>query len=160
MCPATPTHHKDAMCVIPDECARGVINYESSSEPPGCDVAGYSLNRDVAQPGRALAWGARGRQFKSARPDQFKIDVPPRGDPSPIDFAQGQDFACGLPLRSRRKAAQVQICPSRPIQLSVISYQFSVRNCRSCRSRTDQHIARSHRGAHCRGFRPRRGRHI
>jgi hypothetical protein len=26
--------------------------------------------RDVAQPGRALAWGARGRQFKSARPDQ------------------------------------------------------------------------------------------
>src|SRR5581483_300635 len=27
--------------------------------------------RDVAQPGRALAWGARGRQFKSARPDQF-----------------------------------------------------------------------------------------
>jgi hypothetical protein len=27
--------------------------------------------RDVAQPGRALAWGARGRQFKSARPDHF-----------------------------------------------------------------------------------------
>ena len=27
------------------------------------------LCRDVAQPGRALAWGARGRQFKSARPD-------------------------------------------------------------------------------------------
>jgi hypothetical protein len=31
-----------------------------------------SNRRDVAQPGRALAWGARGRQFKSARPDQFK----------------------------------------------------------------------------------------
>src|SRR6202047_4316335 len=29
-----------------------------------------SFRRDVAQPGRALAWGARGRQFKSARPDQ------------------------------------------------------------------------------------------
>ena len=29
-----------------------------------------SYRRDVAQPGRALAWGARGRQFKSARPDQ------------------------------------------------------------------------------------------
>src|SRR5437588_5146943 len=28
-------------------------------------------SRDVAQPGRALAWGARGRQFKSARPDHF-----------------------------------------------------------------------------------------
>ena len=25
----------------------------------------------MAQPGRALAWGARGRQFKSARPDQL-----------------------------------------------------------------------------------------
>ena len=25
----------------------------------------------MAQPGRALAWGARGRQFKSARPDQI-----------------------------------------------------------------------------------------
>src|SRR3954447_8498946 len=25
----------------------------------------------LAQPGRALAWGARGRQFKSARPDQL-----------------------------------------------------------------------------------------
>jgi hypothetical protein len=31
----------------------------------------FSFRRDVAQPGRALAWGARGRQFKSARPDQF-----------------------------------------------------------------------------------------
>jgi hypothetical protein len=34
-----------------------------------------SNRRDVAQPGRALAWGARGRQFKSARPDQ-SIAVP------------------------------------------------------------------------------------
>jgi hypothetical protein len=32
--------------------------------------SGFSFRRDVAQPGRALAWGARGRQFKSARPDQ------------------------------------------------------------------------------------------
>jgi len=31
---------------------------------------GILPSRDVAQPGRALAWGARGRQFKSARPDQ------------------------------------------------------------------------------------------
>ena len=27
--------------------------------------------RDVAQPGSALAWGARGRWFKSSRPDHF-----------------------------------------------------------------------------------------
>src|ERR1700757_209200 len=32
--------------------------------------ADFLPSRDVAQPGRALAWGARGRQFKSARPDQ------------------------------------------------------------------------------------------
>ena len=32
---------------------------------------GFLPSRDVAQPGRALAWGARGRQFKSARPDHF-----------------------------------------------------------------------------------------
>src|SRR5215472_15133241 len=32
-------------------------------------AAADSFRRDVAQPGRALAWGARGRQFKSARPD-------------------------------------------------------------------------------------------
>jgi hypothetical protein len=30
----------------------------------------HCLYRDVAQPGSALAWGARGRQFKSGRPDQ------------------------------------------------------------------------------------------
>src|SRR5688572_16656452 len=29
------------------------------------------LGRDVAQPGSALAWGARGPEFKSRRPDQF-----------------------------------------------------------------------------------------
>ena len=34
-------------------------------------ISGILPSRDVAQPGRALAWGARGRQFKSARPDHF-----------------------------------------------------------------------------------------
>lgn len=29
--------------------------------------------RDVVQPGRALAWGARSRRFESSRPDQLKI---------------------------------------------------------------------------------------
>jgi hypothetical protein len=33
--------------------------------------SGFLRSRDVAQPGRALAWGARGRQFKSARPDHY-----------------------------------------------------------------------------------------
>ncbi len=31
-----------------------------------------SLGRGVAQPGSALAWGARGRKFESCRPDQLK----------------------------------------------------------------------------------------
>src|ERR1700752_5212464 len=35
----------------------------------GRRILGFLPRRDVAQPGRALAWGARGRQFKSARPD-------------------------------------------------------------------------------------------
>ncbi len=29
-------------------------------------------NRDVAQPGSALAWGARGREFESRHPDIVK----------------------------------------------------------------------------------------
>src|SRR6185369_17614241 len=32
------------------------------------------LGRGVAQPGRALGSGPRGRRFKSSRPDQFKIE--------------------------------------------------------------------------------------
>jgi hypothetical protein len=39
------------------------------NHPFSC-AADFPCRRDVAQPGRALAWGARGRQFKSARPDQ------------------------------------------------------------------------------------------
>ena len=35
---------------------------------------GYnSLLRCVAQPGSALAWGARGRRFESFHTDQFKV---------------------------------------------------------------------------------------
>src|SRR6266516_999455 len=50
--------------------------------------------RDVAQPGRALAWGARGRQFKSARPDHLLLEI----------LRCAQDFACGLPsLRASRR---------------------------------------------------------
>ena len=41
------------------------------SKPRPQNVCGDLSRRDVAQPGRALAWGARGRQFKSARPDQY-----------------------------------------------------------------------------------------
>jgi hypothetical protein len=43
------------------------------SKTPSAALAAEPFRRDVAQPGRALAWGARGRQFKSARPDQFSL---------------------------------------------------------------------------------------
>ena len=33
-------------------------------------VVDYAGNRDVAQFGRALPWGGRGREFKSRRSDQ------------------------------------------------------------------------------------------
>ncbi len=53
--------------------ARGSVEFRgrTSSPPPG-----GVFHRDVAQPGSALAWGARGREFKSRRPDQFSS---PRG---------------------------------------------------------------------------------
>jgi hypothetical protein len=35
-------------------------------------ICGFLSSRDVAQPGSALAWGARGREFKSRRPDHLK----------------------------------------------------------------------------------------
>ena len=37
----------------------------------GVAAQDYQTRRGVAQPGSVLAWGASGRPFKSARPDQF-----------------------------------------------------------------------------------------
>ncbi len=80
--------------------------------------SGFLSSRDVAQPGRALAWGARGRQFKSARPDQFVLRS------SLANYAR--DFASGLSssqslrvtpakrLNLGCEGSAVQICPSRP----------------------------------------------
>ena len=47
------------------------------------------LSRDVAQPGRALAWGARGRQFKSARPDQFNWNAVSRLQAQAVSCLKG-----------------------------------------------------------------------
>jgi hypothetical protein len=44
---------------------------EFESRNPSVAICGSEFHRDVAQPGSALAWGARGREFKSRRPDQF-----------------------------------------------------------------------------------------
>jgi hypothetical protein len=42
--------------------------WRSNPAPSSSDSV---FHRDVAQPGSALAWGARGREFKSRRPDQI-----------------------------------------------------------------------------------------
>ena len=39
------------------------------------DDLSFFDSRDVAQPGSALAWGARGREFESRRPDQLSRDT-------------------------------------------------------------------------------------
>ena len=38
-------------------------------------IFGIFYFRDVAQPGSVLAWGARGRKFKSCHPDQLNLDL-------------------------------------------------------------------------------------
>ena len=43
-----------------------------------------SALRGVAQPGSALAWGARGREFESRRPDQSIVH---NRAPSPRDIS-------------------------------------------------------------------------
>ena len=48
-----------------------VVKSLSQPHPLQKRGSGFLPRRDVAQPGRALAWGARGRQFKSARPDHY-----------------------------------------------------------------------------------------
>ena len=69
--------------------------------------------RDVAQPGRALAWGARGRQFKSARPDhsvllhpnslqrQYRSRLPTASSPNP---AYAQRMPPIQPARGARRS--------------------------------------------------------
>jgi hypothetical protein len=41
----------------------------------GVAAENYQNRRGVAQPGSVLAWGASGRPFKSARPDQIYNSV-------------------------------------------------------------------------------------
>src|SRR5581483_10197131 len=74
--------------------------------------------RDVAQPGRALAWGARGRQFKSARPDQsLSCQLSPPSFFLHRSFASLRISAAGSRFAHACKTPQVQICPSRPFSL-------------------------------------------
>ena len=57
-------------------CRRRLRRCKLNQDPRGRLTASrLALCRDVAQPGRALAWGARGRQFKSARPDHYNLRI-------------------------------------------------------------------------------------
>jgi hypothetical protein len=57
----------------------------------------------VAQPGRALAWGARGRQFKSARPDQST--APSRSDYHRFGEGVWEGTNSDVPLPSKNQAS-------------------------------------------------------
>jgi hypothetical protein len=85
--------------------------------------------RDVAQPGRALAWGARGRQFKSARPDQLFVSSLPstvsqnfcRRPRAPQTNAQPQSGCAVMSARGADSQSQRdrQFESARPDQLFV-----------------------------------------
>ena len=87
-----------------------------STAPPGA-VPGCG---DVVQLVRTLPCHGRGREFESRRPRQaFRIEKfhGSRSFDSPALAMLGriaQDFACGLPLRSRPQSAQVRISSSPP----------------------------------------------
>src|ERR1700728_717243 len=95
-------------------------------------LGGILPRRDVAQPGRALAWGARGRQFKSARPDHCILlsNPVPINDPAfaaaheapqftsaaiaeAVEFGLRGPAVHGSPWSGLYPGAE--ICPSRPL---------------------------------------------
>ena len=56
---------------ISAHCTRNSPQFASCCEADPINASGYTAPlRGVAQPGSALAWGARGREFESRRPDQ------------------------------------------------------------------------------------------
>ena len=89
----------------------------------------------MAQPGRALAWGARGRQFKSARPDHllysnqsFSSDIRGRPTKHPnLSSAAADDTNRDCEgCEAKPSPSAVQICPSRPITFSNQSFMQRV----------------------------------
>src|SRR5437660_4473264 len=87
-----------------DDQARGQIAVVSWKYPnPAALRDPFSSCRDVAQPGRALAWGARGRQFKSARPDQSPLQSLTRS------FTAFRISPAGSRCAHARKPAQLEV---------------------------------------------------
>ncbi len=87
--------------------------------------SGILPSRDVAQPGRALAWGARGRQFKSARPDHFSETLAAGSFTSfRISPAAPASLTPAKRLNLGCEGSAVQICPSRPFNSSPQSWPW------------------------------------
>ena len=63
------------------------------------------LCRDVAQPGRALAWGARGREFKSPRPDHSLLSATPFASASTSQLPTPSTPTCVAAKRKRTSQA-------------------------------------------------------
>ena len=97
------------------------------------------LCRDVAQPGRALAWGARGREFKSPRPDHSLLSATPFASastsqlPTPkqpnLRCSEAEAHQSGLrgaldKAKRHRAISGVQISPSRPFITFCNSVRF------------------------------------
>ena len=75
-------------------------------------AVGRQAHRGVAQPGRALALGARCRWFESSRPDQFKFPNLVRGSLSEILTAD-----LGDPARlSGRESRRDRFLPRLPVR--------------------------------------------
>ena len=69
--------------------------------------------RDVVQPGRALAWGARCRRFESSRPDQIEKDLPCAGFFVSDWRAQDLNLRKGGSTTSERRAGERRSAKSR-----------------------------------------------
>ena len=79
----------------------------SAAGPAPLTVSISAFGRGVAQPGSALAWGARGRRFKSSRPDQYQYPESTTrsvGRHENIPSASDADFFAGRAIRNRAQA--------------------------------------------------------
>ena len=112
ICPSRPNYFP--------HCIRGPSHKTLGISPAG---SRFAHARKTAR-----TWGARGRQFKSARPDHLFPPLYPR---SLAECAR--DFACGLPASLAlgftpengstwgARGSAVQICPSQPILSPTVS---------------------------------------
>ncbi len=110
------------------------LDVELSRNPTAAShlMSAVSYRRDVAQPGRALAWGARGRQFKSARPDHLLL--PHRQ--CPYLLSAGELPTASAPKSTHRKAmrqknsARGRLCCGSNLPVPTI-YSFHIDNART-----------------------------